>query len=48
MRDVIDGIAASSPFDLAIEAGVGTRLQLGCQDITGPNPSVLLDKAGRR
>jgi hypothetical protein len=27
--------------------GVGTQLVLGCQDITGPFPSVLLDKAAR-
>ena len=27
--------------------GVGTQLLLGCQDITGPFPSVLLDKAVR-
>jgi len=27
--------------------GVGTQLLQGCQDITGPFPSVLLDKASR-
>lgn len=27
--------------------GVGTQLLQGCQDIFGPNPSVLLDKAVR-
>jgi hypothetical protein len=27
--------------------GVGTQLLLGCQDISGPFPSVLLDKAPR-
>ncbi len=35
------------PLNL-LRVGVGTRLQLGCQDIFGPNPSVLLDKALRR
>ena len=30
-----------------VRVGVGTQLVLGCQDITGPFPSVLLDKALR-
>jgi len=34
-------------FPSAKKGGVGTQLLLGCQDITGPFPSVLLDKAPR-
>jgi hypothetical protein len=34
-------------LSLYVRGGVGTQLLLGCQDITGPFPSVLLDKALR-
>jgi hypothetical protein len=34
-------------LSLYVRGGVGTQLLLGCQDISGPFPSVLLDKAAR-